>query len=134
MQAYDPAAMEQAAGVLPEVSYRSDAYSAADAADALVLLTEWNQFRNLDLARLKTQMRRPVLLDLRNVCEPELVEAFGFHYEGVGRGRGLAVRGLAPMSRGLDSAAAHDNGVSIAGAPRVDPRSPESPETPAATC
>jgi UDPglucose 6-dehydrogenase len=134
VQAYDPAAMEQAAGVLPEVSYRSDAYSAADAADALVLLTEWNQFRNLDLARLKTQMRRPVLLDLRNVCEPELVEAFGFHYEGVGRGRGLAVRGLAPMSRGLDSAAAHDNGVSIAGAPRVDPRSPESPETPAATC
>jgi UDPglucose 6-dehydrogenase len=98
VQAYDPAAMEQARRVLPEVSYRSDAYSAAEGADALVLLTEWNQFRNLDLARLKTLMRRPVLLDLRNVYEPEVAEAFGFHYEGVGRGRAPHGRPLAGLT------------------------------------
>jgi UDPglucose 6-dehydrogenase len=87
VRAYDPAAMEQAARVLPEVEYRSDAYGTAEGADALVLLTEWNQFRNLDLARLKALMRRPVLVDLRNVYEPEVAERLGFHYEGVGRGR-----------------------------------------------
>jgi UDPglucose 6-dehydrogenase len=87
VQAYDPAAMTHAAGVLPEVTYRSDAYGAAEGADGLVLLTEWNQFRNLDLARLKTLMRRPLLLDLRNVYEPEHAKDCGFEYEGVGRGR-----------------------------------------------
>jgi len=87
VRAYDPAAMEQAARVLPGVEYRTDAYSAAQGADGLVLLTEWNQFRNLDLTRLKTVMRRPVLLDLRNVYEPQVAEALGFRYEGVGRGR-----------------------------------------------
>jgi UDPglucose 6-dehydrogenase len=87
VQAYDPAAIERAVRVLPEVDYRSDAYSTAEGADGLVLMTEWNQFRNLDLGRLKTLMRRPVLLDLRNVYEPERAEAIGFLYEGVGRSR-----------------------------------------------
>ena len=86
VQAHDPAAMEQARAVLPDIVYRPDAYSAAEDADAVVLITEWNQFRNLDLARLKSVMRRAILLDLRNVYEPERVRALGFDYHGVGRG------------------------------------------------
>jgi UDPglucose 6-dehydrogenase len=85
VQSYDPAAMEQAKRVLPQVDYREDAYSAAEGADALVLVTEWNQFRNLELAKIKGLMRRPILLDLRNVYEPERVKALGFTYYGVGR-------------------------------------------------
>jgi UDPglucose 6-dehydrogenase len=86
IQAYDPAAMEQARNVLPDILYRPDAYSAAEDADAVVLMTEWNQFRNLDLARVKSAMRRPILVDLRNVYEPERVRGLGFQYQGVGRG------------------------------------------------
>ncbi|HXG05469.1 MAG TPA: UDP-glucose/GDP-mannose dehydrogenase family protein [Candidatus Binatia bacterium] len=87
VQAHDPAAMDRARAVLPELDYRRDAYHAAEGADALVLLTEWNEFRNLDLVRLKQLMRRPLLLDLRNVYEPDQVRAAGLRYEGVGRGR-----------------------------------------------
>jgi UDPglucose 6-dehydrogenase len=87
VQAYDPAAMERAVRILPEVDYRRDAYAVAAGADGLVLATEWNEFRNLDLGQLKGLMRQPVLLDLRNVYEPELAETSGFRYEGVGRGR-----------------------------------------------
>jgi len=86
IQAYDPAAMEQARTVLPDVLYRPDAYSVAEDADAVVLITEWNQFRNLDLSRMKSLMRRPILVDLRNVYEPNRVKALGLTYEGVGRG------------------------------------------------
>jgi len=86
VQAYDPAAIEQAKRALPDVDYREDAYSVAEGADALVLVTEWNQFRNLDLDKVKYLMRRPILLDLRNVYEPEKVRALGFEYHGVGRG------------------------------------------------
>jgi UDPglucose 6-dehydrogenase len=103
VQAYDPAAMQRAAEVLPEVDYRSDAYTAAEGADALVLMTEWNQFRNLDLGRLKTLMRQPVLLDLRNVYEPEPAQACGFRYEGVGRGRATS-RAVVLTSSGTDDA------------------------------
>jgi UDPglucose 6-dehydrogenase len=85
VQAYDPAAMEQAQQVLPEVDYRTDAYSAVEGADVLVLVTEWNQFRNLDLEKIKGLMRRPILVDLRNVYEPERVRTMGFEYRGVGR-------------------------------------------------
>jgi UDPglucose 6-dehydrogenase len=86
IQAYDPAAAEQARLVFGDFVYRLDAYGAAEGTDAVVLATEWNQFRNLDLARMKSVMRRPILLDLRNVYEPERVRALGFEYHGVGRG------------------------------------------------
>jgi UDPglucose 6-dehydrogenase len=86
VQAYDPAAMEAARAVVPDLVCRPDAYSVAEDADAVVLMTEWNQFRNLDLARLKHVMRRPVLVDLRNVYEPERARALGLTYHGVGRG------------------------------------------------
>jgi UDPglucose 6-dehydrogenase len=86
VQAFDPAAMEQARQFLPDVDYRSDPYHAAQETDALVLLTEWNQFRNLDLDRIKGLMRRPLFLDLRNVYEPDKIKALDFEYYGVGRG------------------------------------------------
>jgi UDPglucose 6-dehydrogenase len=85
VQAYDPAAMEQTQRVLPEVDCRTDAYSVAEGADVVVLITEWNQFRNLDLEKMKGLMRRPILVDLRNVYKPEQVRTLGFEYWGVGR-------------------------------------------------
>jgi len=85
VQTYDPEAMEEARRILPEVDYCPDAYSTAEGADLLVLATEWNQFRNLDLERIKESMRRPILVDLRNVYEPERVRMLGFEYWGVGR-------------------------------------------------
>jgi UDPglucose 6-dehydrogenase len=85
VQAFDPAAMEQAQQLLPDVDYRSDPYHAAQESDALVLLTEWNEFRNLELTRIKGLMHRPLFLDLRNVYEPDRVKALGFEYYGVGR-------------------------------------------------
>jgi UDPglucose 6-dehydrogenase len=85
VRAFDPAAMPQAARMLPDVAYCTDAYDAAAGADVLVLVTEWNQFRNLDFPRLKAVMRQPSLVDLRNVYEPHRVRELGFHYEGVGR-------------------------------------------------
>lgn len=85
VQAYDPAAIEPARRVLPGVDYRTDAYRAVEGADVLVLATEWNEFRNLDLKRIRGSMRRPIVVDLRNVYEPERVRMLGFTYCGVGR-------------------------------------------------
>ena len=84
--AYDPKGMEQAKAVLEGVAYASDPYSCAEGADVLVLVTEWDAFRALDLARLKGIMAAPVLVDLRNVYRPEEVREAGFAYAGVGRG------------------------------------------------
>lgn len=86
IRAFDPAAMPNAARVLPGVEYCKDAYDAAAGADGVVLATEWNQFRNLDLGRLKTALRQPVFVDLRNVYEPRRMREAGFRYTGVGRG------------------------------------------------
>jgi UDPglucose 6-dehydrogenase len=85
VRVYDPAAMEEGTRLLPGMIPCADAYDAAQGADGLVLLTEWNQFRNLDFERLKTALRRPVFLDLRNVYEPERLAALGFRYVSVGR-------------------------------------------------
>jgi len=85
VQTYDPEAIEEARRILPEVDYCTDAYSTAEGADLLVLATEWNQFRNLDFEKIKKSMRRPILVDLRNVYEPERVRSLGFEYYGVGR-------------------------------------------------
>jgi len=85
IRAFDPAAMPNAARVLPAVEYCKDAYDAAAGADGVVLVTEWNQFRNLDLPRLKAALRQPVFVDLRNVYEPRRMRELGFRYAGVGR-------------------------------------------------
>jgi UDPglucose 6-dehydrogenase len=85
IRAYDPAGMEQAKLVVDEIDYCDGPYSCAENADALVVVTEWEQFRALDFDRLKQVMARPVLIDLRNVYRPEELERFGFIYHSIGR-------------------------------------------------
>lgn len=86
IRAFDPVAMSEAKAVLPDLEYREDAYGVAEGADALVLATEWNQFRRLDLERLKAIMKAPTFIDLRNVYDPDQMKKLGFDYSGVGRG------------------------------------------------
>ncbi|MGU3543904.1 UDP binding domain-containing protein, partial [Methylobacterium sp. A52T] len=85
VRAYDPEGMEQARPLLPGVAFAEDAYHCAEGADALVLVTEWDAFRALDLDRLRAAMQRPVLVDLRNVYRAADVRAHGFAYSSVGR-------------------------------------------------
>ena len=84
--AFDPVAREQAETVLTGVDYAADPYSAADGADAVVIVTEWDEFRALDLETLASRMRGRTLVDLRNVWDPHEAERAGFTYFGVGRG------------------------------------------------
>lgn len=84
--AFDPVAMENARKVLPSaVIYAKDAYSAAHDADAVAVITEWNEFRNLDLVRLAKGLKQRVLFDGRNIYDPEIVKKLGYMYYGVGR-------------------------------------------------
>jgi UDPglucose 6-dehydrogenase len=85
--AFDPVAREQAEKVLPEIAYAPSAEQVADAADALVIVTEWDEFRALDLDDLAARMRGRVLVDLRNVWDPQEAERAGFVYVGIGRGK-----------------------------------------------
>jgi UDPglucose 6-dehydrogenase len=85
VRAYDPVAMTEAADVLSGVTYADDEYAAVADADALVFVTEWNQFRALDMARIRDLMRSPSIADLRNIYEPEHMRALGFKYVGIGR-------------------------------------------------
>ncbi|MDQ3806011.1 MAG: UDP-glucose/GDP-mannose dehydrogenase family protein [Acidobacteriota bacterium] len=86
VRAYDPVAVPQARGVLPaEVEYAEDEYAAVQGADALVFVTEWNQFRALNMERVKSLMRAPKIADLRNIYEPAAMRDLGFDYVGVGR-------------------------------------------------
>lgn len=86
IRAYDPAAMSEARKILKEVTYCNDAYDTVRDADAAVLLTEWNEFRNLDLDRLRESLRQPIFIDLRNVYDEQRMNQAGFRYIGVGRG------------------------------------------------
>ena len=85
IRAYDPQAMEQAAGLLPGVMMCEDSYQTCEGADALVIITEWNPFRMLDLARVKGLLRRAAIVDLRNVYKPDFMREAGFTYFSVGR-------------------------------------------------
>ena len=85
--AFDPVAREQAEQLLSGIDYAADAESAADGADAVVVVTEWDEFRALDLDTLKARMRGRVLVDLRNVWDPQEAERAGFVYVGIGRGK-----------------------------------------------
>jgi UDPglucose 6-dehydrogenase len=85
VKAFDPAAMDEAKAILPEVEYGKDPYDVAKGSDALVLATEWNQFRRLDLQRIKTLLKTPIFIDLRNVYDPDQMKRLGFNYCGVGR-------------------------------------------------
>ena len=86
VRGYDPEGMAQAREVLSNVTYADNAYDCASGADVLVIVTEWEQFRALDLAALKAAMAKPVIVDLRNIYPPEEVKKHGFMYTGVGRG------------------------------------------------
>ena len=85
MRAYDPAGMEQASQLLPDVTFRDGPYACAEGADALVIVTEWEQFRALDLERLKSVMAAPILIDLRNIYPVDEMLGSGFMYESIGR-------------------------------------------------
>jgi UDPglucose 6-dehydrogenase len=85
VSAYDPAAMAEARKLLPEVTTEADPYACIEGADALVILTEWDQFRALDLGRVRTILRKPVVVDLRNVYKPADMVARGFTYVSIGR-------------------------------------------------
>ncbi len=85
VRAYDPAAMEGSRRILPDIEYMDDAYETASGADAVVVITEWNEFRYLDLGRVKQSMRRPVVIDGRNIYDPAVMRGLGFTYRGIGR-------------------------------------------------
>ncbi|MBI5097895.1 MAG: UDP-glucose/GDP-mannose dehydrogenase family protein [Nitrospirae bacterium] len=85
IRAYDPVAVEDARTVLPKITYCKDAYDAAKGADAIVIVTEWNQFRNLDLNRIKKIAKGDFFFDLRNIYEPERLRKMGYKYYSVGR-------------------------------------------------
>src|SRR5437016_5052016 len=85
VRAHDPVGMEQARKELPDIEYCNDPYACVKGADAMVVVTEWVQYRTLDLGRLKREMAQPVVVDLRNIYRPEDMTAHGFTYESVGR-------------------------------------------------
>jgi UDPglucose 6-dehydrogenase len=86
VKAFDPVAMENARGMLPEtVQYCGDSYDAAEGADAMIIVTEWNQFRSLDMERIRSSLKQPVVVDLRNLYDPKRMKDQGFLYSSVGR-------------------------------------------------
>ena len=87
VRAYDPVGIEQARSLLPDVTFCDGPYACAHGADAVVIVTEWEQFRALDLDRLKAALATPILIDLRNIYQPEEMIGRGFIYESVGRSR-----------------------------------------------
>ena len=85
VRAYDPAAIERARAIMPDVEYRRNAQGVARGADAIVIVTEWNEFKQLDMQKLKRLMRRPVIVDGRNLYDPAEMRRLGFVYRGIGR-------------------------------------------------
>ncbi|MEO7659201.1 MAG: UDP-glucose/GDP-mannose dehydrogenase family protein [Pyrinomonadaceae bacterium] len=85
VRAFDPVAMSEARHYLPDIEYASDEYDAISGADALIIITEWNQFRALDMEKVKSLLRSPKVADLRNIYEPKDMREMGFEYVGVGR-------------------------------------------------
>jgi len=85
VKAYDPVAKSEAMKIVPDITYSDDEYAAVADADALVFVTEWNQFRALDMKRIRDLMKSPKIADLRNIYDPEDMRELGFQYVGVGR-------------------------------------------------
>jgi UDPglucose 6-dehydrogenase len=85
VRAHDPVGMEQARKELPDIEYCDDPYECVKGADAMVIVTEWVQYRALDLDRIKAEMAQPVVVDLRNIYRSEDMAAHGFTYDSVGR-------------------------------------------------
>jgi len=82
--AYDPVAMENARRVLPDIEYRENPYDVADGADCLAIVTEWDEFKNLDLEKIKSLLKTPIIFDGRNIFKKEKMEELGFIYKGIG--------------------------------------------------
>ena len=119
IRAYDPAAMEKAKALLPNISYCQDPYATARGADALVVVTEWNEFKHLDLREIRQLMSRPIIVDGRNLYDPPEMKALGFEYYGIGRSTQTGellnagrVNGVSDMRERLPSTA--DPGAHIA--------------------
>jgi UDPglucose 6-dehydrogenase len=85
VRAFDPEAMEACRPLFPTVTFCESPYAAAEGADALLIITEWNPFRKLELDTLRELLRRPLVIDLRNLYEPEKMAAAGFEYVSIGR-------------------------------------------------
>ncbi len=86
IRAYDPEGMDAAKGMISDVDYAPNAYACVEGADVVVIVTEWNAFRALDLGRIYGLMKSPVVVDLRNIYRPDDMRRRGFTYVGVGRG------------------------------------------------
>ena len=86
IRAFDPQAMKEAAHLLPKITLCKDPYEAARGADCLAILTEWNEFKELDFKRIKKLLRQPLVIDGRNIYDPKRMRALGFRYLGMGRG------------------------------------------------
>ncbi len=88
IRAFDPEAMNEAKEILPDIYYADNAYDCIDGADALVIITEWDQFRALDMERVKSLLKQPILVDLRNIYNPKTMKTRGFDYHSIGRPTG----------------------------------------------
>jgi len=86
VKVFDPESMEGAKKMLKNVEYCENAYDAAQGSDALIFITEWNQFRMLDMEKIKALLRSPVVVDLRNIYDPQYMRKLGFIYSCIGRG------------------------------------------------
>ena len=86
VRAYDPVAMDVARSMMPQVTMCSDPYTMSEGCDALMVVTEWNEFKQLDLGRIRDLMHQPVICDGRNIYDPVVMKRLGFHYHGLGRG------------------------------------------------
>ena len=114
LKAYDPEAIELARPLMPEVSMCSDPYQVASGSDALIIITEWNEFKQLNLPRVRSLLKYPVLIDGRNIFEPQAMKELGFIYYGIGRGQ----KPLAPI---VEAFSASDGPAIEAGPPQIPP-------------
>jgi UDPglucose 6-dehydrogenase len=98
VKAYDPIAMENTKSVFPHITYGANAYEVATGADALVIVTEWNEFKNLNFERISSLMERPLILDGRNLYDPERLRRLGFEYHSIGRASAMPTLKQPPVS------------------------------------
>jgi UDPglucose 6-dehydrogenase len=85
IRAYDPQAVEVAKKILQDITYCDTPYQAVEDSDALIIITEWDEFKNLDLFKVKKLLKQPVIIDGRNIFDPSRMKELGFSYHGVGR-------------------------------------------------
>ena len=85
VQAFDPKAMENTKRVMPNITYANNAYEAVKGSEALIICTEWQEFKNLDLSKIKSLMATPIIFDGRNIFNPDTAQQLGFKYIGIGR-------------------------------------------------